>query len=62
MTNDFTDDINLDPVGEPPNYEKDLATGTKAKKNSSIHKRIDELLEKKRLKELLDDENDWTVE
>jgi hypothetical protein len=61
MANNFTDGSDTDSIGDPPNYEKDLATGTKAKKNSSIHKRIDELLEKKRLKELLDDENDWTV-
>ena len=30
-----------------------------AQKNLLARKRIDELIEKKRLKELLDDENDW---
>lgn len=30
-----------------------------AKKNLLARQRIDELLEQKRLKELLDDENDW---
>lgn len=30
-----------------------------AQKNLLARKRIDELLEKKRLKELLDDEDDW---
>ncbi|NMP32216.1 hypothetical protein HII17_11615 [Thalassotalea sp. M1531] len=42
-------------------YEKDLASGEQAIKNSKVRKRIDELLEKKRLKELLDDSDDWDV-
>lgn len=32
-----------------------------AKRNCLARKRIDDLLEKKRLKELLDDEDDWEV-
>ncbi len=31
----------------------------KAQKNQIARKRIDELMEKRRLKELLDDEEDW---
>ena len=59
MSNSFTDDA--DTSNEPPDYDKDLATGAQAKNNSKIHKRIDELLEEKRLKELLDDSDDWTI-
>ncbi|MFD2167989.1 PA3496 family putative envelope integrity protein [Thalassotalea euphylliae] len=46
---------------DSPDYEKDLATGEEAIKNTKVRKRIDELLEKKRLKELLDDSDDWDV-
>ncbi len=59
MTNSFTNDPKI--MTEPTDYDKDLATGTKANKNSKIHKRIDELLERKRLKALLDDSDDWLV-
>lgn len=59
MSNSFTNDPKI--IIEPPDYDKDLATGTKANKNSKIHKRIDELLERKRLKDLLDDTDDWSV-
>jgi hypothetical protein len=44
-----------------PDFEKDLASGEDAIKNAKVRKRIDELLEKKRLKELLDDSEDWVV-
>ncbi len=43
------------------NYDNDLATGEKAEKNSKVRKRIDDLMEKKRLKELLDDSDDWDL-
>ena len=46
---------------ELPDYEKDLPTGEDAKHNSEIHKRLDDILEKKRLRELLDDTDDWDV-
>ncbi len=59
MSNSFTNDPKI--VTEPPDYDKDLASGAKANNNSKIHKRIDELLEKKRLKDLLDDTDDWFV-
>lgn len=59
MSNSFTNDPKI--VAEIPDYDKDLATGSKAQENSKIHKRIDELLERKRLKDLLDDTDDWSV-
>ena len=59
MSNNFTSDPKL--IIDPPDYDKDLATGNQAKKNSKIHRRIDELLEQKRLKKLLDETDDWTL-
>jgi len=41
--------------------DKEMKIGGDAEKNTKIRKRIDELLEKKRLKELLDDSDDWDV-
>jgi len=46
---------------DTPDYEQDLASGEQAAKNTKVRKRIDELLEKKRLKELLDDSDDWDI-
>ncbi|MBA6335630.1 hypothetical protein H4J57_00260 [Colwellia sp. BRX8-7] len=46
---------------ESDNYDKDLATGKKADKNSKVRKRIDDLLEKKRLREALDFSDDWKI-
>lgn len=46
---------------DAPDYDKDLASGEDAIKNTKIRKRIDELMEKKRLKELLDDSDDWDI-
>ena len=43
------------------NYDKDLAIGKKAEKNTKVRKRIDDLLEKKRLREALDDSDDWEI-
>jgi len=57
MSNNFTKDPEI--IQESHNYDKDLAKGEQAYKNTEIHHRIDELLEKKRLKELLDDTDDW---
>lgn len=62
---DFLDDINAS-EGESE-QEIDVETSelaerealAQAQKNLLARKRIDELREKKRLKELLDDENDW---
>jgi len=46
---------------ELPDYEKDLPTGEEATHNSEIHKRIEDILEEKRLKALLDDTDDWDI-
>jgi len=46
---------------ESVDYDKDLATGKKAEKNTKVRKRIDDLLEKKRLREALDDSDDWEI-
>ena len=39
----------------------DIKIDEQSKRNNLARKRIDDLLEKKRLKELLDDEDDWEV-
>lgn len=57
MNDDLTD--NASPRREQESYDKDLPKGDKASHNSDIRKRIDDLLEKKRLKALLDDADDW---
>lgn len=41
--------------------EDALAGDEQSKRNCLARKRIDDLMEKKRLKELLDDEDDWDV-
>ena len=46
---------------ESENYDKDLATGKEAETNTKVRKRIDDLLEKKRLRDALDDSEDWEV-
>lgn len=62
---DFLDDID-DEQGEgeqvmdiEANELVEKEAQIQAQKNLLARKRIDELMEKKRLKELLDDENDW---
>ncbi len=42
-------------------YEKDLPNEEQAIKNAKLHKRLDDLLEEKRLKEMLDDTDDWDI-
>lgn len=62
---DFLDDI--DATGETVEQETDIEScelaekqaQEQAQKNLLARKRIDDLKEKKRLKELLDDEDDW---
>jgi hypothetical protein len=62
---DFLDDIDAD-EGESEQI-MDITAGELAEKEAQIQaqknllarKRIDELIEQKRLKELLDDEEDW---
>lgn len=55
LENEFT---STDPI---ESYDGDLPKGDDADKNSQVRKRIDDLLERKRLKELLDDTDDWAV-
>ena len=69
--NDFLDDIDADDTnddsseafGQDADVESlELAekkAAEQAQKNLLARKRIDELMEQKRLKELLDDEDDW---
>ena len=49
------------PNDDSEKYDKDLATGKKAENNTKVRKRIDDLLEKKRLREALDDSEDWDI-
>ncbi len=59
MSDDF---ISID--DDDPMLEDDQENWTKeekAKYNKEVRKRIDELLEKKRLKELLGDDDDWDI-
>jgi len=53
----MSDEYKIDDGAEK--YDKDLATGKKAEKNTQVRKRIDDLLEKKRLREALDNCDDW---
>jgi hypothetical protein len=62
---DFLDDIDasddeIEPVKDIEASElSEKEAQAQAQKNLLARKRIDELMEKKRLKELLDDEDDW---
>jgi len=61
----FLNDINAsdednEPLADIESQElAEKEAQAQAQKNLIARKRIDELKEKKRLKELLDDENDW---
>ena len=57
MTNLSADD--LMPRNKKVDYDKDMPNGEQALHNSEVRKRIDDLKEQKRLKELLDDTDDW---
>ena len=48
-------------VSDEKDYDDFLAKGDKAERNSKIRQRIEDALERKRLKELLDDNNDWEL-
>ncbi|MFT5759793.1 MAG: hypothetical protein ACI9LM_004572 [Alteromonadaceae bacterium] len=43
------------------NYDKDFSDKEQTERNNKARKRIDELKEKKRLKELLDESDDWEL-
>ncbi|MBU2923288.1 hypothetical protein Q4506_16050 [Colwellia sp. 4_MG-2023] len=65
VEDDFLDDINDDDETLNKNIDiesvelTEKTAAEQAQRNLLARKRIDELMEKKRLKELLDDENDW---
>ena len=59
MNDDLTN--NTTPEVETKTYDKDLPKGEKASHNSEVRKRIDDLLEQKRLKALFDDPDDWDL-
>jgi len=62
---DFLDDINEDNEAVEPETDiealelADKKAEEQAQKNLLARKRIDDLMEKKRLKDLIDDEDDW---
>ena len=60
---DFLDDLDEDSDNNEQYNDIDsfdlAEKKAQAQKNLLARKRIDELMEKKRLKELLDDEDDW---
>lgn len=45
----------------PQELDPDLAAADDGAKNAKIRKRIDDLLEKRRLKQMLDETDDWDV-
>ena len=59
MNDDLTDEMSS--AADQESYDKDLPKGEKATHNSDVRRRIDDLLERKRLKELLDDSDDWDI-
>ncbi|WP_206483821.1 hypothetical protein [Thalassotalea sp. G2M2-11] len=57
MTYDDTDELNDENLSD--DNDLDVEFDTIEQKDAQVRKRIDELLERKRLKELLDDTDDW---
>ncbi len=61
MNDEFDDIDDHEPILEQ-NEEQDTEKNKESSKHDKeVRKRIDELLEKKRLKELFDDEDDWDI-
>ncbi|MFT5636314.1 MAG: hypothetical protein ACI89T_001778 [Cognaticolwellia sp.] len=60
----MNDDLTDDPIPsvEQESYVKDLSKSEQAAHNNEVRKRIENLLEQKRLKYLLDDADDWDIE
>jgi len=58
MNDDFIDIDDNEPILEEDEKEN-WSKSDHAEHEKKVRKRIDSLLEKKRLKELLDDEDDW---
>ncbi len=61
MTNKkvITVDLEIEINDEKDDYDKDVAQSDPVARNSDTRKRIDELMEKKRLRDLLDESDDW---
>lgn len=61
LTDNLSDDLSDDSSQEEEQeqYDKDLPKGQKSASNKEVRNRIEELLEQKRLKALLDDADDW---
>ncbi len=57
MTYDDTDDLSEDDV--ELDSESEVEIEPVEKKDAQVRRRIDDLLERKRLRELLDDTDDW---
>mgnify|MGYP001069409969 CR=1 FL=1 len=60
MSINSTEKIALD-IGKV-DYDKDLPNEEQACKNARLHKRLDDMMEEKRLKSLLDNEEDWEID
>lgn len=58
-SNNSVDAQDINDISSIDDNDDDFETIERAKRNCEARKRIDDLLEKKRLKELLDDEDDW---
>lgn len=60
----MNDDLTDDPISdvEQESYDKDLSKSEQAAHNNEVRKRIENLLEQKRLKYLLDDADDWDID
>ncbi|WP_448568602.1 PA3496 family putative envelope integrity protein [Thalassotalea ganghwensis] len=58
MTYDSIDDLDNDMTGD---QDADFEESTSSVDSAKVRKRIDDLLERKRLKELLDDTDDWDI-
>jgi hypothetical protein len=58
----MTFNINEDSVSRnSENYDKDFSDKEQTERNNKARKRIDDLKEKKRLKYLLDESEDWDI-
>ncbi len=58
----MTFNINEDSTSrKSENYDKDFSDKEQAERNNKARKRIDELNEKKQLKYLLDESEDWDI-
>lgn len=59
MTYDDSNDIDDDDDILDSDIEETITVKSGEEKNAKVRRRIDDLLERKRLRELLDDSEDW---